>query len=55
MEETKKYLEKLKEEDYIHWDSVVNDPYVVGQDTYISALPFVILIIILIALGVIFL
>ena len=27
----KEYLEKLKEEDYIAWDSLVNDPYMVGS------------------------
>lgn len=26
----KKYLEKLKKEDYIAWHSIVNDPMVVG-------------------------
>lgn len=28
----KEYLEKLKKEDYIAWDSLVNDPMVVGND-----------------------
>lgn len=27
----KDYLEKLKEEDYIAWDSLVNDPMIVGS------------------------
>lgn len=27
----KEYLEQLKEEDYIAWDDLVNDPMVVGQ------------------------
>lgn len=30
MSNTKKYLQELKEEDYIAWDSIVNDPYVTG-------------------------
>lgn len=29
----KEYLDKLKEEDYIAWDSVVNDPMVTGGST----------------------
>jgi hypothetical protein len=29
----KNYLDKLKEDDYIAWDDLINDPMVVGQDT----------------------
>jgi hypothetical protein len=29
----KEYLDRLKEEDYMAWDDLVNDPMVVGQDT----------------------
>ena len=29
----KDYLDSLKEEDYIAWDSLVNDPMVVGSDS----------------------
>lgn len=28
----KEYLEKLKEEDYVSWDNLVNDPMVKGTD-----------------------
>jgi hypothetical protein len=43
----KKYLDKLKEEDYIAWDDLVNDPMVVGQNTE-SSLGSVFLFIVLI-------
>ena len=29
----KEYLDKLKKEDYIAWDDLVNDPMVVGSDS----------------------
>ena len=29
----KEYLKKLKEEDYIAWDSLVNDPMITGGQT----------------------
>ena len=28
----KEYLERLKKEDYIAWDSLVNDPQIVGVE-----------------------
>jgi len=43
----KKYLDKLKEEDYIAWDDLVNDPMVVGQNTE-SSLGSVFLFVVLI-------
>tara|TARA_R110000782_G_scaffold124173_1_gene215725 strand:- start:410 stop:577 length:168 start_codon:yes stop_codon:yes gene_type:complete len=44
----KKYLNKLKEEDYISWDNLVNDPMVVGQDTSGNfILPIVVLIVVI--------
>lgn len=30
---SREYLEKLKEEDYMHWDSVVNDPMITGESS----------------------
>lgn len=43
----KEYLEKLKEEDYIAWDSLVNDPMVVGSDSGTGLiLPVIVVIVI---------
>ncbi len=44
----KEYLEKLKEEDYIAWDNLVNDPLVVGSNSGTGLILPVILMIILI-------
>jgi hypothetical protein len=41
----KEYLEKLKEEDYIAWDSLVNDPMIVGSGDDGCILPIVAIII----------
>jgi hypothetical protein len=44
----KKYLDKLKEEDYMAWDDLVNDPMVVGQNTGGDfILPIVVLIVVI--------
>ena len=44
----KDYLEKLKKEDYIAWDSLVNDPMITGVDDGIGCiLPIVAIIIII--------
>lgn len=44
----KKYLDNLKEEDYIAWDDLVNDPMAVGQDTGVDLiLPIIILTILI--------
>lgn len=43
----KDYLEKLKEEDYIAWDSLVNDPMITGGNSdYGFLLPIILMIII---------
>jgi hypothetical protein len=40
-------LERLKEDDYIAWDHLVNDPMVVGQSTDVnSILPIVLILVI---------
>jgi hypothetical protein len=44
----KDYLDRLKEEDYIAWDSLVNDPMVVGNDSG-TGLIFSVIVIVLIA------
>jgi hypothetical protein len=44
---TKEYLEKLKKEDYLAWDHLVNDPMIVGTDNSISLIIPCILVIIL--------
>lgn len=46
----KEYLEKLKEEDYIAWDSLVNDPMVTGSDSGTGLILPVVVMIILIGL-----
>ena len=51
----KKYLDKLKEEDYIAWDDLVNDPMVVVQDTSINPISLIIVLIIVIGLIIKFL
>ncbi|MFB9055041.1 hypothetical protein ACFFVB_18315 [Formosa undariae] len=44
----KEYLDKLKEEDYMAWDDLVNDPMIVGQDTAGDfILPTIVLIVII--------
>ena len=34
----KKYLEDLREEDYIAWDDLVNDPVIIGTKTITPAI-----------------
>jgi hypothetical protein len=52
---TKEYLEKLKKEDYLAWDHLVNDPMIVGTDNSISLIiPCILLSILLGVLGAIF-
>ncbi|MCH4824280.1 hypothetical protein ML462_13980 [Gramella lutea] len=46
----KEYLDKLKDEDYIAWDSLVNDPMIVGSDSGTGIILPVIVMIILIGL-----
>jgi len=38
----KKYLDKLKKEDYIAWDELVNDVYIIGEDKSLFASPVII-------------
>jgi hypothetical protein len=38
----KEYLKKLKEEDYMAWDDLVNDPMVVGSDDGVSSIVIII-------------
>lgn len=42
----KEYLEKLKEEDYIAWDQLVNDPMVTGTSSGSSTTLFLTIIVI---------
>jgi len=42
----KEYLKKLKEEDYIAWDSLVNDPMIVGNRGYDGCVLYIAAIII---------
>lgn len=44
----KEYLKQLKEEDYIAWDELVNDPMVVGSSSGTGCLPSFVLFFILI-------
>lgn len=44
----KEYLDKLKEEDYIDWDNLINDPLVTGggpDDGLFGCMMFIILLI----------
>jgi hypothetical protein len=44
----KEYLKELKEQDYIAWDSLVNDPMITGEDTSGGLiLPAVVLIVVI--------
>lgn len=44
----KYYLDKLKEEDYIAWDDLVNDPMMCGSDSGKGLiLPVIVLIIVI--------
>jgi 2-phosphoglycerate kinase len=43
----KEYLDRLKQEDYMAWDDLVNDPMVVGQNTGVGfVFPVVVLIVV---------
>jgi hypothetical protein len=48
----KEYLDRLKKEDYIAWDHLVNDPMVAGEDTGGDGLLLTIVLIVIIAVVV---
>lgn len=51
----KDYLKKLKEEDYIAWDSLVNDPMITGIEDDSGCISIMIILIIAIVLIIFFL
>ena len=44
----KEYLDKLKKEDYIAFDNLINDPMVTGSDSNINTFVFVVSLILII-------
>lgn len=48
----KDYLDKLKEEDYIAWDSLVNDPYLVGTETGNGGLWGILIFLFVVVIGI---
>lgn len=48
---SKEYLNKLKEEDYIAWDNLVNDPVLVGPPTGGEGCVVTILMILVVIMG----